>query len=218
MARRRPVFLNRNIRQFKARHSNSKATKATAISGHLRPDNDSETTATTDTSNMTTTTTSSLSTSSETNIRISAESTTSFTPSDSTALTLQHADHHSTITSTTSNTAVSVATSSVISTANDPTANTSTSVTSSETAVSTTSTTTCAVDQSNAFWSGRRSPPDRMGSTAGVRDGYIVDDCAEMKLNMTSYRMVFVMNKDVIFYKRQSLLRSRQVSQFFLFV
>lgn len=52
--------------------------------------------------------------------------------------------------------------------------------------------------------------PERMGAVDSRLD-YVIDDCAEMKLNMNSYRMVFVMNKDVLFYKHNSLAKSRKV-------
>lgn len=55
--------------------------------------------------------------------------------------------------------------------------------------------------------------PERMGAVDSRLD-YVIDDCAEMKLNMNSYRMVFVMNKDVLFYKHNSLAKSRKVRSF----
>lgn len=55
--------------------------------------------------------------------------------------------------------------------------------------------------------------PERMGAVDGRLD-YVIDDCAEMKLNMNSYRMVFVMNKDVLFYKHNSLAKSRKVRNY----
>lgn len=53
--------------------------------------------------------------------------------------------------------------------------------------------------------------PERMGTVAGMRNEYVIDDSVELKLNLSSYRMVFVMNKDVIFYKLNSLAKSRKV-------
>lgn len=60
----------------------------------------------------------------------------------------------------------------------------------------------------DSYWSRK---PQRLGVSVGGREDYVIDDCAEMQLNMQSYRMVFVMNKDVIFYKHNSLLNSRKV-------
>ncbi|KAJ6635610.1 hypothetical protein Bhyg_14196 [Pseudolycoriella hygida] len=56
------------------------------------------------------------------------------------------------------------------------------------------------------FW-GKR-PPERIGSAPN--DGYFVEDKAEVKLNMNTYKMVFVMNKDVLFYKKYSLRRAKE--------
>lgn len=58
------------------------------------------------------------------------------------------------------------------------------------------------------FW-GKR-PPERMGS--GINDGYFVEDNTEVKLNLNTYKTVFVMNKDVLFYKKNSLRKAKQVS------
>lgn len=58
------------------------------------------------------------------------------------------------------------------------------------------------------FW-GKR-PPERIGSAAN--DGYFVEDKSEVKLNLNTYKMVFVMNKDVLFYKKNSLRKAKQVS------
>lgn len=63
------------------------------------------------------------------------------------------------------------------------------------------------------FW-GKR-PPERIGTAAN--DGYFVEDKTEVKLNLNTYKMVFVMNKDVLFYKKNSLRKAKQVSCNFLF-
>lgn len=94
--------------------------------------------------------------------------------------------------------------------------NNSSTTTSSSTLISTTTSALQQQQQSTTitdrFWAMR--PPERIGNAVGVNDGYYVDDRAEVKLNLNSYKMVFVMNKDVIFYKRHSLLRAKKVSNF----
>lgn len=41
-------------------------------------------------------------------------------------------------------------------------------------------------------------------------DTYFVDDRSEMNINIQSYRMVFVVNKDAVFYKRNALRRAKE--------
>lgn len=41
-------------------------------------------------------------------------------------------------------------------------------------------------------------------------DAYFVDDRSEMNINIESYRMVFVVNKDAVFYKRNALRRAKE--------
>lgn len=65
------------------------------------------------------------------------------------------------------------------------------------------------------FW-GKR-PPERIGS-GSANDGFFVEDKSEVKLNLNTYKMVFVMNKDVLFYKKNSLRKAKQVSGGFLFI
>lgn len=101
--------------------------------------------------------------------------------------------------------------------------------TSSKTVINTATTNDCETSGSDGagsaparilndpFW-GKR-PPERIGS--GVNDGYFVEDNSEVKLNLNTYKMVFLMNKDVLFYKKNSLRKAKQVSDvlvFFLFV
>ncbi|KAG4067430.1 hypothetical protein HA402_009667 [Bradysia odoriphaga] len=57
------------------------------------------------------------------------------------------------------------------------------------------------------FW-GKR-PPERIGT--GANDGFFVEDKSEVKLNLSTYKMVFVMNKDVLFYKKNSLRKAKQM-------
>lgn len=58
------------------------------------------------------------------------------------------------------------------------------------------------------FW-GKR-PPERVGSTGGINDPYVVNDREEVKINQQSYKMFFVVNKDVTLYKKNSLRKAKQ--------
>lgn len=157
-------------------------------------------------------TTSTATTVDETNVRISSESmTSSATGTTSTSSTTQvtsAAITSSTITTgsggnpTTSTTEISAASSIA----------TSSSTTTTTTLPSSLSQSTLPTPSQPMFvdptW-GKR-PPERIGSDS-VNDSYYVDDRAEVKMNLNTYKMVFVMNKDVIFYKRHSLRRAKQV-------
>uniref|UniRef100_A0A1B0D3P7 Uncharacterized protein n=2 Tax=Phlebotomus papatasi TaxID=29031 RepID=A0A1B0D3P7_PHLPP len=57
------------------------------------------------------------------------------------------------------------------------------------------------------FWAKR--PPERMPAPPTLADEYFTDSKAEMKLNFNSYKMVLVMNKDDVFYKRNALRRAK---------
>lgn len=56
-----------------------------------------------------------------------------------------------------------------------------------------------------------KRPPERLGESS-VNSDYHVVDCTEVKLNISSYKMVMLTNKFVIFYHRYTLRRARQVS------
>lgn len=60
------------------------------------------------------------------------------------------------------------------------------------------------------FWAKR--PPERMPAPPTLADEYFTDSKAEMKLNFNTYKMVLVMNKDDVFYKRNALRRAKLVS------
>uniref|UniRef100_A0A6B2EGL1 Paired amphipathic helix protein Sin3a n=1 Tax=Phlebotomus kandelakii TaxID=1109342 RepID=A0A6B2EGL1_9DIPT len=57
------------------------------------------------------------------------------------------------------------------------------------------------------FWAKR--PPERMPAPPTLTDEFFADSKAEMKLNFNSYKMVFMMNKDDVFYKRNALRRAK---------
>lgn len=56
----------------------------------------------------------------------------------------------------------------------------------------------------------KQRPLQRLGS--GSNDGYFIDDRSEININFQKYRMVFVVNKDAVFYKKSALRQARKVS------
>lgn len=52
-------------------------------------------------------------------------------------------------------------------------------------------------------------PLQRIASACN--DGYFIDDRSEININFQKYRMVFVINKDAVFYKRCALRQARKV-------
>ena len=54
-----------------------------------------------------------------------------------------------------------------------------------------------------------KRPLERVG--AGANDAYFVDDRSEININIHSYRMVFVVNKDAVFYKKNAFRQARKV-------
>lgn len=68
------------------------------------------------------------------------------------------------------------------------------------------------ISMDDMMW--KKGPPERIGSDT-TNSMYVVDDNVEVKLEMKNYKMVYVMNKDGIFYKRNSIYRARLVSLIF---
>lgn len=56
----------------------------------------------------------------------------------------------------------------------------------------------------------KQRPLQRIGT--GSNDGYFIDDRSEININFQKYRMVFVVNKDAVFYKKSALRQARKVS------
>lgn len=52
-------------------------------------------------------------------------------------------------------------------------------------------------------------PLERTG--AGCNEGYFIDDRSEININFQKYRMVFVVNKDAVFYKKSAFQQARKV-------
>ena len=52
-------------------------------------------------------------------------------------------------------------------------------------------------------------PLERSG--AGCNEGYFIDDRSEININFQKYRMVFVVNKDAVFYKKSAFRQARKV-------
>lgn len=50
----------------------------------------------------------------------------------------------------------------------------------------------------------------RVGSDCN--EGYFIDDRSEININFQKYRMVFVVNKDAVFYKKNAFRQARKVS------
>lgn len=51
----------------------------------------------------------------------------------------------------------------------------------------------------------------------GSNEGYFIDDRSEININFQKYRMVFVVNKDAVFYKKCALRQARKVSYILLY-
>lgn len=87
---------------------------------------------------------------------------------------------------------------------------TSITMTSSSTTTTTTNSTTITEEMTsnNPIW-GKRMP-ERLG--ANINDEIILDDKTEVKLNVNSYKMVFLANRDSLFYRKNSLKKAKQVS------
>lgn len=49
-------------------------------------------------------------------------------------------------------------------------------------------------------------------------EGYFIDDRSEININFQKYRMVFVVNKDAVFYKKSALQQARKVNHIFNFL
>lgn len=153
---RRPLFLQRNIRRFKTRHSQQQLAKQIAVTGQHQPPP---------------TTTSTLA-GRDATATAAASTTADAAAAEPQSTASTNNNHHS-----------------------PPTHHSNES-------------------PAAASWTTAARRPERLGAGAldAGRGAYAIDDGAEMKLNMQSYRMVFVMNKDVLFYKHNSLAQSRKVS------
>lgn len=83
-------------------------------------------------------------------------------------------------------------------------------ITSITTTTTTTNSTTITEEMTSndPIW-GKRMP-ERLGASAN--DTILLDDKTEVKLNVNSYKMVFLANKDSLFYRRNSLKKAKQVS------
>lgn len=55
-------------------------------------------------------------------------------------------------------------------------------------------------------------PLERVGT--GGNEGYFIDDRSEININFQKYRMVFVVNKDAVFYKKSAFRQARKVSYY----
>lgn len=223
---RRQLFLQRNIRRFKKKYAkrvtlqhidletlSSMTTCSTSLTNTMA--------ATVLSTGLSTGNTSTATTVDETNLRISSESmTSSATGTTSTSSTTQ-------VTAAAITTSTITSSGAAGSSGNLTTSTTEMAAASSITTSSSTTTTTLPLSSSHSTlptpsqpmfvdptW-GKR-PPERIGSDS-LNDSYYVDDRAEVKMNLNTYKMVFVMNKDVIFYKRHSLRRAKQVCCFLQF-
>lgn len=83
-------------------------------------------------------------------------------------------------------------------------------ITSITTTTTTTNSTTITEEMTSndPIW-GKRMP-ERLG--ANINDEIILDDKTEVKLNVNSYKMVFLANRDSLFYRKNSLKKAKQVS------
>lgn len=190
---RRQLFLQRNIRRFKSKHSIIKSTTA------------GTTTISKLTDLASTTTTSSLSSLTITKTQQKHQDGDNNDDHDDKSHSRISMENMSTTstTKTTSTTVNTTTSSSTIQTTNVGSLNTISGGSSSSSSIN--------PIENNQFWF--RKPPERIGSC--VNDGYYVNDDADIKLNPNSYKRVYVAkNNDVVFYKLNSLRRAKEVSIF----
>lgn len=88
-----------------------------------------------------------------------------------------------------------------------------TSITTTTTTTTNSTTITEEMTSNDPIW-GKRMP-ERLG--ANINDAIILDDKTEVKLNVNSYKMVFLANKDSLFYRKNSLKKAKMVSFFLYF-
>lgn len=186
---RRQLFLNRNIRKFKLRNTLAKADASV-------------------------TTTALVSESATANIQEQSK--------------IASEDVHMEI-QTTVETTCNVTNETVTTTSNDSSTTTSTTTTTSSdttsTAAKTSTTITSVATKDNgearlktngssvateSFDAEKSRPLERVGS--GCDDDFFMDDRSEININFQKYRMVFVVNKDAVFYKKNAFRQAKQVS------
>lgn len=90
------------------------------------------------------------------------------------------------------------------------TATTTQSTTSSSSTSTTVSTTSPEIIDITSKGAVASRPLERAGS--GCNDGYFIDDRSEININFQKYRMVFVVNKDAVFYKKNAFRQAKLVS------
>lgn len=181
---RRQLFLNRNIRKFKLKNVLPKSESPTVTASSV---------------------TETASANIQEKSKISSESASVVVQSTVEATSTVT---NETITSTTADASV---TSTATTTQSTTTSSTSTTV---STTLPETIDITASTDKSNASPLSTANPStkplERVGS--GCNDGYFIDDRSEININFQKYRMVFVVNKDAVFYKKNAFRQAKLVS------
>ncbi|XP_055308090.1 uncharacterized protein LOC129572177 [Sitodiplosis mosellana] len=75
-------------------------------------------------------------------------------------------------------------------------------------AASTEQHTTDEISKSQSLTEVKSRPLERTGKNCN--EGYFIDDRSEININFQKYRMVFVVNKDAVFYKKSAIRQARQ--------
>lgn len=181
---RRQLFLNRNIRKFKLKNVLPKSEAPTVTA-----------------SSVTETASANIQEKSKTSsdevsvvVQSSVEATSTVTNETITSTT---GDASVTSTSTTTQSTISSSTSTTVSTSSSDTIDVTTSADKSSAPAG------CTVHPAS-------KPLERAGS--GCNDGYFIDDRSEININFQKYRMVFVVNKDAVFYKKNAFRQAKLVS------
>lgn len=64
-------------------------------------------------------------------------------------------------------------------------------------------------NKNQSFIEVKSRPLERTGKNCN--EGYFIDDRSEININFQKYRMVFVVNKDAVFYKKSAIQQARKV-------
>lgn len=229
MVPHRQLFLVRNIRKFKLRNALGKSSTPSSPGGSpvnvAAANVDSAKSPASPTSSTVVTSTSTTTETATVNIEENAQSNNV----DSSVVIKSTVESNETIASTTSSGSTSVETTKTVSESSSAVS----------TATTTTTTTNANADKSDA------SAPDETVQTnnnnvsstnnnnqssveiksralervgTGCNDGYFIDDRSEININFQKYRMVFVVNKDAVFYKKNAFRQAKTVNSVFLFL
>lgn len=187
---RRQLFLNRNIRKFKLRNTLAK------------PDASVTTTALVSESATANIQEQSKVASEDVNMEIQTTVETTCNVTNETVTTTSN--DASTVTSTTTTTTLDTTSTAA------KTSTTVTAVAAKDNGEARLKTNGSSAPSESSDAAGKSRPLERVG--AGSDDDFFIDDRSEININFQKYRMVFVVNKDAVFYKKNAFRQAKQVS------